>query len=158
MKEQKLSLARMQRKLWLLGKFRIPLIGYCRPRLIQLDEETAVLKIHLRRRTRNHLGSMYFGALAVGADLASGIHAFYLSELKGYRISFVFKDVKGEFLKRAESDVRFISKDGAKVAAMMEEAKKSGERQHLPVSVEALNSAGEQVALFSLTLSVKVKG
>jgi acyl-coenzyme A thioesterase PaaI-like protein len=158
MKEPKLSLARMQRKLWLLGKFRIPLIGYCRPKLLQLDEETAVIRIRLRRRTRNHLGSMYFGALAVGADLASGIHAFYLAESKGYRISFVFKDVKGEFLKRAESDVRFISRGGAQVAGMMEEARRSGERQHLPVQVEALNAAGEQVALFTLTLSVKVKG
>ena len=64
------SLNKIRWMLRLLGWIKIPLIGYVRPRLVNLDDNVAVVKIKLRRRTRNHLHSMYFGALAIGAPPA----------------------------------------------------------------------------------------
>ena len=46
------------------------MIFYAAPRIIQLDEDGCAVKIPLGFRTKNHLGSMYFGALCVGADCA----------------------------------------------------------------------------------------
>ena len=71
------SIRSMQWKLFLLGFFKIPIIGFTRPKLITIDEENISVKIKLNRRTKNHLNSMYFGALAVGADIAGGIHVFF---------------------------------------------------------------------------------
>ena len=63
-----------------MGKLKIPVIGYVAPKLLELDDNTVKVKIRLRRRTKNHLNSMYFGVLAVGADLAAGAHAFYYAK------------------------------------------------------------------------------
>lgn len=144
-------------KLFLLGLIKIPMIGYVRPKLLHLDGERVEVKIKLRRRTRNHLKSMYFGALAVGADMCAGIHAFYYAEKYQKRISFAFKDIKGEFHKRAETDVTFVMNEGKALEKAVQDSQKTGERYNVPVKVEALNTSGEVVASFILTSSVKVK-
>ena len=58
---------------------------------------------------------MYFGAMAVGADLSAGLHTFYFAEKDQNRMHFVFKAMDCQFLKRAETDVRFISREGDKI-------------------------------------------
>ncbi len=153
----KVSLRKMQWMLYLLGWIKIPLIGFVHPKLILLTDNELVVRIKFRRRTKNHLNSMYFGALAVGADVAAGIHAFYFSKSLGYKVSFAFKGMKADFLKRAESDVVFKINQGLKVKNAVMESKKSGERINLPIQVKALNSDDELVALFEMIVSVKVK-
>ena len=76
------SLKKMRWKLFVLGLIRIPIIGFVRPKLIVVNSEQIIVSISLRRRTKNHLNSMYFGALAVGADVAAGMLAFYHTEVQ----------------------------------------------------------------------------
>lgn len=139
----------------IMGWWFIPMIGYVRPKLESIDPETAVLSIRLRRRTRNHLKSMYFGALAVGADVAAGLHVFYFSDKLGVRPSFAFKSMKADFLKRAMGDVRFVCSEGRQVKQVVETAIATGERQHTVVRVEAW-ADGEVVAVFAMEISVKI--
>lgn len=147
----------MRRLLWLMGKFKIPMIAYVKPKILALDEEQIKVRIKLRRRTKNHLSSMYFGSLAIGADVAAGLHAFYFAELAGEKISFAFKSVNGEFLKRATTDVVFISKDGLVVKETFKEAMETKERINRKVNVEVMDANQEIVAKFVLEISVKVK-
>jgi len=100
---------------------------------------------------------MYFGALAVGADISGGIHAFYFAEKHGLKVSFAFKDMKANFLKRAESHIEFRSIDGSIVEEAVLKSKSSGERINQPVRVLAYNDSEEIVAEFTLTVSVKVR-
>lgn len=153
-----LSLGKMKWKLFLLGLFKIPLIGYVRPKLLDVNENTVQVRIRLRRRTKNHLNSMYFGALAVGADIAGGIHVFYFSELAGKKVSFSFKSMKADFLKRAESHILFESKDGQIIKSAIEESSNTGERVNKTVFVNAINSTNDLVATFEMVVSVKVIG
>lgn len=146
----------MKTLMWLMGVVQIPMIAYVRPRLMHIDSTKAVVKIKLRRRTKNHLKSMYFGALAVGADVAAGIHAYYFAKQTNAKISFAFKSVKGEFLKRPMHDVVFESSDGAIVEKAFEQALTSKERVNQWVKVNA-TSNGELVAQFDMEISVKVK-
>lgn len=151
------DLKKMKWKLFLLGFFKIPVIYFLRPKLLRVDDEGAEVRIKLRRRSKNHLNSMYFGALAVGADVAGGILAFYFAEKSGLKISFAFKAVEGEFLKRATSDIVFKCDEGALIQQIVEESKHSGERVNRKVTVLAYNCDNEIVADFKMTLSVKVK-
>lgn len=153
--KRQVTLGAMRRKLWLMGLFRIPMAGFCRPQLVSLDSDRAEIRIRLTRRTRNHLGSMYLGALATGADLASGLHAFYQAETMGAKLSFVFKGMEANFIKRAESHVHFVSEAGKEVRLLMEKAIRTGERHHLDVDVRAFNQQEELVATFTMTISVK---
>nr|WP_294859584.1 DUF4442 domain-containing protein [uncultured Fluviicola sp.] len=141
----------------LMGIFRIPMIGYVSPRLIQIDDENVIVRIRLRRRTKNHLKSMYFGALAVGADVTAGLHAFYFCDELNVRPSFAFKGMKAEFLKRAETDVEFSCNEGAIIREQVLMAIRTNERQNHWVKVTAKDLNGETVALFEMEISVKIK-
>lgn len=157
MQAKEVSFKYIKQRLWLLGVLKIPMIGYVRPRLIQLDDDNVAIKIKLRRRTKNHLGSMYFGALAIGADLAAGVHAFYFSEKFGTKISLAFKGFSGEFLKRAESDVIFRCESGAAVLKAFNESKSDGERKNIPIPIKAFDANGDHVATIEMILSIKAK-
>ena len=150
------SIKKMQWLLFLMGLFKIPLIGYVRPRLVEINDDTIKVKIRLRRKTKNHLNSMYFGALAVGADIAGGIHVFYYSEIMGKKISFSFKGMKADFLKRAESDVTFESNQGQVIKTVILESIETGERVNKTIMVNAIDSNNEIVATFEMISSLKV--
>jgi hypothetical protein len=153
---KEVTLKSMQWKMFLLGFFKIPILHYVRPRLIEINDEKVVLKVTLRRRTKNHLNSMYFGALAVGADIAGGLQAFYFAERYGKKISFAFKSSTAQFLKRAETDTFFESNQGAVIVAALKKSMETGERVNDIVSVIAKNSNGEIVATFEMGISLKV--
>jgi acyl-coenzyme A thioesterase PaaI-like protein len=153
---KEVTLKSMQWKMFLLGFFKIPILHYVRPRLIEINDEKVVLKVTLRRRTKNHLNSMYFGALAVGADIAGGLQAFYFAERYGKKISFAFKSSTAQFLKRAETDTFFESNQGAVIVAALNKSMETGERVNDIVNVIAKNTQGEIVATFEMGISLKV--
>lgn len=148
---------KMRWKIFLLGKFRIPMIGFTKPYLIALNDAEAVVKVKLRRRTKNHLNSMYFGALAIGADVAGGVHAFYFAEKHNVKVSFAFKGMQSEFIMRAESDCIFRCNDGLKVEAAILRSKKTGDRINETTAVEVINEEKDLVAKFNMIVSVKCK-
>ena len=141
---------------WAFAKIR--LISYVRPRVVDLTGERCEIVVPLSRRTRNHLGSMYFGALCTGADAAAALAALRATRKAGGRVAVIFKDMQAEFLKRPEADVHFACEQGREISELMEKADVSGERLNLPVRVVATVPklfGSEPVARFTLTLSVK---
>ena len=150
------SIKKMRWLLFLMGIFKIPLIGYVCPKLLEINDDSVKVKIRLRRKSRNHLKSMYFGALAVGADIAGGIHVFYYSEIMGKKVSFAFKGMKADFIKRAESDVTFESNQGQVIKAGILESIATGERVNKRILVTAFDSNNEVVATFEMISSLKV--
>ena len=148
-------LKKIKWQLFLLAKFKIPMLGYTGVRLLSVDKTTVKVNIKLNRRTKNHLNSMYFGALAVGADVAGGIHAFYFANSYSTKVSFAFKGMNCEFLKRAESDCIFISEDGKKVENAILLSIKTKERVNETTRVSVYNNLNELVATFEMIVSVK---
>lgn len=141
----------------LFGLGKIPMLAYVRPRVTHISPERIAVMIPLRRRTRNHHGSMYFGALGIGADCAAGTLAMHLMRQHPERISLIFGAFQAEFHKRAEGDVEFVCSEGRAIAALVAQAAKSEERVEMPVRVTATVPAlgNEPVATFTLTLSLK---
>ncbi len=144
----------------MLGAAKIPMIFFCSPKVIELDEDGCAVRIPLGYRTKNHLGSMYFGALCTGADCAGGLNAFMLIRERHPKVSLVFKDFKAEFHKRADGDVVFRCRDGRAIAEAMAQTEASGERVTIPVTIIATvpdKYGAEPVATFTLGLSLKRK-
>src|SRR5438128_2441796 len=84
--------------------------------------------------------------------------AFQIMMRSKDKLSFVFKDIRGEFFKRAEDDVHFACEDGPLIQEMVARARASGEREGALVRVVARvprKLGDEPVAQFELTLSVK---
>jgi acyl-coenzyme A thioesterase PaaI-like protein len=143
----------------LLG-LKIPALLFCAPTVEELTDEGCAVAIPLGWRTKNHLGSMYFGVLCAGADLAGGLNAFRLIRTRHPQVNLVFANVKAEFLKRADGDVVFRSTQGREVAAAMAETERTGERVTLPIEIVATvpeKYGDEPVARFTLGLSLKKK-
>lgn len=142
------------------GFLKVPLIFFTSPSVETLTPEKCVVKIPLSRRTKNHLNSLYFGVLAVGADCAGGLIAMKLIQEEGDQVSLVFKDFQAQFLKRADGDTHFTCEDGDAIRALVKKALESGERENMPVRVVATvptKYGQEPVAEFTLTLSLKRK-
>ncbi len=140
------------------GITKIPLILFVRPSVLHINDESAIIRIPFRRRTKNHLGSMYFGAMSIGADLAAGILAVGKIKEQNQRISLIFKNFNAEFLKRAEGHTLFSCNDGKKIEELIKKAIESEERveEIIHVSATVPSKFGEEpVAQFKLTLSLK---
>lgn len=148
---------KMQWNLRLFGWFKIPMIAFCRPKIELWTEDSVVLRIRRSRRTNNHLKSMYFGALMVGADLAAGLHAFAFSVHAKKKISLAFKSCNAQFLKRPETDVFFHADAGAKVREMIAQSESLGERINAMIPVIMKDANGEVVATVEMELSLKVR-
>lgn len=141
------------------GLTKIPMLFFCRPKLIENNEKTVTVSIALNRRTRNHLGSMYFGALAVGADCAAGLIAMNQIQRSGENVSLIFKSLSANFLKRAEGDVCFTCNQGIEITGLVNQAIETKERVEMPVTVIATvpDISDEVVAEFVLVLSLKLR-
>ena len=139
------------------GFIKVPLIFYVNPKIIRLDSEKIEVRIKLNRRTKNHLGSMYFGALSIGADITAGFLAMRLIQNSNENLKLIFKDFKADFLKRPEGDVHFICKQIQEVKALVNQAIELNQRVFLPVEVYAIvpSLSDDIVASFTLTLSLK---
>jgi hypothetical protein len=136
---------------------KIPLIWWVRPIVLETGKRS-IIKIRLGRRTKNHLNSMYFGALAIGGELVVALKSVQTMQEKNVRVDFVFKDFSAEFFKRADGDVHFICDEGDKVDALLARALASTERvEDSFESYAVVESSDPQipVAKFRLTLSMR---
>ncbi|MBH48765.1 MAG: DUF4442 domain-containing protein [Halobacteriovorax sp.] len=144
----------------LFGFLKIPMLFFLRPSVVKIDKNICQVKIPLGRRQKNHLGSMYFGVLAAGADCAGGLVAMQAIRDSGKKVSLSFKDFHADFLKRAEGDTIFTNNQGEEVRAFVKRVIESGERENFPVKITATcpkKLGDEPVAEFILTLSLKRK-
>lgn len=143
----------------LFGWLKIPLLASVRPSVVELTETRCIVRVPLRRWTKNHLGSMYFGALAIGADCAGGLLAMDQIKRSGQEVSLVFKAFQATFLKRPESDVYFICEEGEAIRDQVRRALAADERltepMHIQAAVRLPDGAFEPVAEFTLELSLR---
>ena len=155
------TLKKINRQLWLLGMFKIRMLGYVGPKVVEISKEKVILKIKLSRRSRNHLGSMYLGALVVGADLVAGLPYAYLATENKVKFSLAFKNLSSQYHRRPDSDVFFEVKDLSIFENLLEQGIASKERITKDIAVKAFVHYGKpeevHVADFVMGLSVKVK-
>jgi len=144
--------------LHLYGLAKIPLLVFISPRAVEISDKKFVIKIPLGYRTKNHLGSMYFGALGVGAELSIAAAAVVSIAESKQKIDFIFKDYSASYLKRADGDVHFVCEEVEAVNALIEQAKTTGGRLERKLSGYAIvpsKSETDKIMTYELTLSVK---
>lgn len=146
-------------RLWSLQN--VFLLWLIRPKIEELSADRCVVRVPLNWITRRRdIGAMYLGTLCMGADVAAGLIAFQLASERRERFSFIFKDIRAEFLKRAEGDVVFTNDDGPLIQDLLRRTFETGEREEGTVTVVATvpsKLGSEPVARFQLTLSLKKK-
>lgn len=140
-----------------LSIVKVPLLAACTPQVVELSDQKTAIKVRLDWRTQNHLGVMYFGALAMGAELSIALKAIEQIRISKKQIDFIFKDFRAEFLKRADGHVHFVCEQADKVSAMVQKSLGSDDRLSETFEGYAFvpESGTEPVMKYWLTLSMK---
>ena len=135
---------------------KIPLLFITGVFVKSLEENSCTLRIPFIKIVKNHLGSMYFGALSMGAEACIVMLAVNKINQTGEKISFVFKSFKADFQKRAVGPTDFICDQGELIDELISETLETRERCHKLIKSVAKTN-GEIVAEFELELSLKVQ-
>ena len=138
------------------GVAKVPLLFLCSPKVIKINDQSCAIEMPYRKIIKNHLGSVYFGALAIGADACVGLLSIDKIHKSGKKVNLIFKSFHAEFLKRAEGPVVFQCDHGPLIQEMIDETLQSGERVNQVIPAYALVHE-EPVAQFELELSLKLK-
>lgn len=160
MSSEAISPRKLTWMIYALTFFKIPIIAFVGPKVLELSDRRSVVQLKLSRRNKNHLGAMYFGALTVGAELTCALKAVELVFIKKKPVNFLFKDFKANFLKRAEGDVHFICEQTKDVENLIAKAIESGEREEQLIKGQAFEASNlnDPIMTFELTLSLKRRG
>jgi hypothetical protein len=139
-----------------LSLFKVPLLGILRPKVLTLTTQEARVQLPHEFLTKNHVGSMYFGALAMGSELSIALRILDRMQREKAPVSFIFKDFTCEFVKRAEDDVQFITDEVEKIDSLIDQAIQSDERQNGTFKGYAVSSrTQEKLMNYQLTISLK---
>lgn len=138
---------------------KLPLLAFIFPEFKEFTDEKCVVRVRLGYRTKNHLRVMYFGALAMGAELSIAASAVDAIQKSGKRIDFIFKDFNAQFLKRADGHVLFVCDQAQDVRDLIDQAIAKQDRLEKTFSGFAhVEGKSEKVMTYQLTLSVKSRG
>ena len=151
-RRQVLSPARL--RLFMLRK--LPLAWLAGLRLVALTPEAATVTIRYKYLTQNPFRSIYFAALAMAAELASGIQAMMHTQ-GGGPVSMLVVGLEVEFTKKAVGLVAFTCPDGAAIATALAESRATGEGRTVVCTSTGLDQAGDVVAVFRVTWSFRAK-
>lgn len=144
-------------ELWTFAMLKVPMLMFARPRVRTVCADRYELSIELARRTKNPYGSMYFGAMAIGAEATAMAHALVVARSMGKSVFFTTKRVNVQFLAPAKGDVTFRTDDGDQLRSAMEQAMEENRAARAEVRVSAL-CAEQPVATFDFELALKIVG
>ena len=143
-------------KLRLFLMRRLPLAWLAGLRLTALTGEAATVTIRYKYLTQNPFRSIYFAALAMAAELASGMQAS-LHTQGGGPVSMLVVGLQAEFTKKAVGLIAFTCPDGAAIAAAVAESRATGQGRKVVCTSTGRDEGGDVVAVFQVTWSFKAK-
>ena len=133
-----------------------------RPKVIELSSQTSRVRLPFSFIAKNHVGSMYFGALAMGAELSVALKVVDSMQNDKVPVSFIFKDFNCQFLKRAVSDTDFYCNEVAQIEALIQKALSTNQRVDQQFNGYAMPSKStskeDQLMTYQLTISIKPTG
>lgn len=145
---------------WLIrlgSLLKVPLLGICFPKVKTLNQQTAEVQLNRWWLTSNHVGSMYFGALAMGAELSIATRLLQRLYFEKVPLSFIFKDASFQFLSRAEDHVVFRCDEVELADQLIERALSTTDRcdHRFHGYAYCVSNPSQKTLEFKITLSVK---
>ena len=142
-------------RLYLLS--RLPLAFIAGIKIESFEENSSEVSVPYRFLTKNPFQSVYFAALAMAAELSSGLQAMDAVQRSPVPISMLVLNMKAEFLKKARSRITFKSNGGLSIRKAIETALQTQEGQTVGVQTTGYDKQGEAVASFEFTWTFKPK-
>lgn len=141
-------------------KQNVPMIDFSHLNIVHLDYDKCIVKMPFIAQNKNHLQSMYLGSIVIGTEVSAGILAAYQLRHDKHDSSIIFKNIAGDFIRRAESDTYFICTDSRLISNGIKKAAITKERLNIKVNVIGvtdLNNMDDKVSDFTITISIKIR-
>ncbi len=123
----------------------------------ELTEEKCVVSVPYKRLNKNPFRSTFWAVLGMAAEMSSGALMTMYTYKQKPSISMLVADCKGEFVKKATDVTTFTCEDGKLIREKIIEAIQTNEGQTIPTKMTGRNKAGEVVALFEFTWTIKAR-
>ena len=150
-------LKRMNNK-WLTSMFiatKIPLAWIAGLRVDHVDPESCSVSLPYGWKNQNPFKSIYFAALAMAAEMSTGMLGGLACQSVPDSIAMLVVNMEGEFIKKADQRITFISHDGKAFFSAIAETVKTGEPVTVQSVSEGVTANGTVVARFKFTWSFK---
>lgn len=135
-----------------------PMIRYVSPRLVEITSDRATVRIDVSRRTKNHVNSLFLGALTAGGDCVAALFPMKFMFETGHPAAPIVKSVSSEYYKKIMKYAHFTCTQGRELYEVCHAAVVSGERREITVHVMVTAPAefgDEVVARISQVMSIK---
>ena len=143
-------------KLFMLTK--LPMGFLAGLKLLQLQEDLAVVSVRFKWLNQNPFKSIYFAVLAMAAELSTGILAVAYAYKSHPTVSMLVVKCEGEFYKKAVGKIVFTCADGLVVSKAIEETISTKQGVTITCTTIGKNRQDEVVAKFIFVWSFKAKG
>ena len=136
---------------------KLPLAFLAGVKLISLNDTYSTIQLKYNYLNKNPFKSIYFAALSMAGELASGILAASFTYKNNPRISMLVIGVKIEFSKKAVGIINFTCNQGKEIQDCINKSIITKEGQTIDVITTATDKEGDIVAVFNIRWSFKSK-
>jgi len=142
-------------RMFLLSKLPLALIAGLRMRVV--DPQQSVVSVPYRWMNRNPFRSTYFAALAMAAELSTGVLAMAATLEHPVKIALLVVKLESEYFKKATGPTLFTCTDGEALRAAVQRSVDENQPQQFTATSHGVNEQGVPVAVFRITWSFKAK-
>jgi hypothetical protein len=139
---------------WLFLFRKLPLAFLAGVKMKKFDDEGTATSLKFRWINQNPFKSMYFAAMQMAAELATGLLLFQFLN-KNRRFSMLLVHVEAKYSKKAVGTITFYCSHGKRVEDFIASMIVNAEGQTIVLPVLAVNEAGEEVGEFKFTWSCR---
>ena len=126
-------------------------------RVRDIQQERASVSVPYKYLNKNPFRSTYFACLAMAAEMSTGLLAMMYTYKRSAPVSMLVTKVEGDFIKKAVTITTFTCSEGEKFAEAIQSTITTSEPQSFTATSVGINAEGEEIAVFKITWSFKVK-
>ena len=123
----------------------------------ELTEEKCSVTVPYKRKNKNPFQSTFWAVLGMAAEMSSGALLIMFTHKQKPSVAMIIVNCKGNFVKKATDITTFTCSDGHKIKEAVKTAIQKEEAQLIACHMKGVNEAGEEVANFTFTWSVKAR-
>ncbi|WP_255481178.1 PaaI family thioesterase [Pontibacter sp. Tf4] len=136
---------------------RLPMAYMADLRVTALTNERATVTIPYKYLNKNPFNSIYFACLGMAAELSTGVLCMMHTYKADPTVSMLVVHMDADFTKKAVGKITFMCEDGRRIQEAAEHTKLTGEGVTVTATSIGMDEAGDQVAEFRFTWSLKAK-
>jgi hypothetical protein len=126
-------------------------------KISKLTEEKCSVTVPYKRKNKNPFRSTFWAVLGMAAEMSSGALLIMYTHKQKPSVAMIIVNCKGNFVKKATDITTFTCNDGQKIKQAIKTAIEKEEPQLIECDMAGVNEAGEEVANFTFTWSVKAR-